>query len=66
MFDPQEDLRCPALNEEVVHSNEAKTSSTNRFLQLLIVKLEKTGNTNTLCLLSIVKVAKTNNTDTLF
>ena len=63
---PQEDLRCPALNEEVVHSNEAKTSSTNRFLQLLIVKLEKTGNTNTLCLLSIVKVAKTNNTDTLF
>ena len=59
-------MRCPALNEEVVHSNEAKTSSTNRFLQLLIVKLEKTGNTNTLCLLSIVKVAKTNNLDTLF
>ena len=59
-------MRCPALNEEVVHSNVAKTSNPNKFFQLLIVKLEKTGNTNTLCQLSIVKVAKTNNTDTLF
>ena len=49
---PQEDLRCPALNEEVVHSNVAKTGNTNTFFQLSIVKLEKTGNTKTLCHLS--------------
>ena len=39
---PQEDLRCPALNEEVVHSKVAKTSNTNRLCQLSSWKRQAT------------------------